>query len=255
MADQQQASRVKPEVPQQQAGEAKLAEPTEPPTPPAKTDDAKPGKRVVGRKALQLVGAFLGFALGVVAGPYAEELLARANPGFFGPDNQQVIEDQQANFAALEAKLAELKLTAGDDPAAGALIGELGSLLQEQKNLTAKKDELFKATDVAQQTLKEELLRERGTSGAVDFWIKIGESVILRDPDKALSVTYFWPGTNQIDANLSGEKLRMAVGDAVPVKTAQGEFTLIYRQMRRESDERFGFDLAGPKQGAFGVIE
>jgi hypothetical protein len=191
--------------------------------------------------------AFLGFVIGVVVGPYAEELVARSNPGFFGPDNQQVIEDQQANFAALEAKLAELRLTAGDDPAAKALIGELDTLLQEQKDLTAKKDALFKATDIEQQTLKDALLRERGTSGAVDFWIKIGESVILRDPDKAVSVTYFWPGSNQIDVNLSGEKSRMAVGDAIPVQTAQGEYTLIYRQTRRESDERFGFDLAGPK--------
>ncbi len=243
MSEAQQPSRDKPVV--MERSQAEAGKPQSPPRVPASA--AKPGKRVAGRKVLQLTIAFLGFAVGVVVGPYAEELITRSNPGFFGPDNQQVIEDQQANFAALEAKLAELRLTAGDDPASKALIGELGALLQEQQNLASKKDELFKATDVAQQTLKEELLRDRGTSGAVDFWIKIGESVILRDPDKALSVTYFWPGSNQIDVNISGEKIRMEVGDAVPVKTAQGEFTLLFRQTRRDSDERFGFDLAGPK--------
>jgi hypothetical protein len=244
MSEAQLSSRDKPEVSESVNAET-LPQPPEPLAAPA--TPASSGKRVAGRKVLQLTLAFLGFVIGLVMGPYAEELLARANPGFFGPDNQQVIEDQQANFAALEAKLAELRLTAGDDPASKALIGELGTLLQEQKNLTAKKDELFKATDIAQQTLKEELLRERGTSGAIDFWIKIGESVILRDPDKSLSVTYFWSGSNQIDVNISGEKTRMAVGDAIPIKTAQGEFTLLYRQTKRDSDDRFGFDLAGPK--------
>ena len=245
MSEAQQPSRDKPEV--IETSQAEAGQPQTSPPPQAPKPAVKSGKRVAGRKVLQLTVAFLGFAVGVVMGPYAEELITRSNPGFFGPDNQQVIEDQQANFAALEAKLAELRLTAGDDPASKALIGELGSLLQEQKNLSAKKDELFKATDVAQQTLKEELLRDRGTSGAVDFWIKIGESVILLDPDKALSVTYFWPGSNQIDVNLSGEKIRMEVGDAIPVKTSQGDFTLLFRQTRRDSDERFGFDLAGPK--------
>lgn len=249
MSEAQQPSRDKTEVSESSPPEISQAKsPPQQPTPSATpVKPAKPDKRLMGRKVLQLTIAFLGFAVGMVVSPYAEELIIRSNPGFFGPDNQQVIEDQQANFAALEAKLAELRLTAGDDPASKALIGELGTLLQEQKNLSAKKDQLFKATDVAQQTLKEELLRDRGTSGAVDFWIKIGESVILRDPDKAFSVTYFWPGSNQIDVNLSGEKIRMEVGDAIPVKTAQGEFTLLFRQTRRDSDERFGFDLAGPK--------
>lgn len=246
MSEAQQPSHVKPE-------DSEAARPETPPAgsatpqhkPPATS--ARPVRRVLGLKALQLALAFMGFVVGLVLGPYAEELMARANPGFFGPDNQQVIEDQQANFAALEAKLAELRLTAGDDPVSKALIGELGTLLQEQKNLTAKKDELFKATDIEQQKLKEELLRDRGTSGAVGFWIKIGESVVLRDPDKALSVTYYWPGSHQIDVNISGEKSRMAVGDAIPIKTAQGDFTLLYRQAKRDSDDRFGFDLAGPK--------
>lgn len=249
MSESQPSSREKPGVSESsQADTPQAGAPPQPPKPSAApAPSASPTKRVAGRKVLQLTLAFMGFVVGLVLGPYAEELMARANPGFFGPDNQQVIEDQQANFAALEAKLAELRLTAGDDPASKALIGELGTLLQEQKDLTAKKDELFKATDIAQQTLKEDLLRERGTSGAIDFWIKIGESVILRDPDKSLSVTYFWAGTNQIEINLSGEKMRLDVGDAVPVKTSQGDCTLIYRQTRRESDQRFGFDLAGPK--------
>lgn len=246
MSEAQQPLQDKPDMVEtpQPAAEKTEASP-QVPKPSAKL--AKPGKRAAGRKILQLTMAFLGFAVGVVVGPYAEELITRSNPGFFGPDNQQVIEDQQANFAALEAKLAELRLTAGDDPASKALIGELDALLREQKNLTAKKDELFKAADIQQQTLKDELLRDRGTSGAVGFWIKIGESVILRDPDKALSVTYYWSGSHQIDVNISGEKTRMAVGDAIPIKTAQGDFTLLYRQTKRDSDDRFGFDLAGPK--------
>ena len=199
------------------------------------------------RKTLQLAMALLGFVVGCVAGTYGEELLVRANPGFFGPDNQQIIEDQQANFAALEEKLAALKRTAGDDPEAAAMIGELDSLIQQQKALAQRKDDMFKATDVANQALKDQMLQERGTTGAVDFWVGLGESVVLREPGTAVSVIKYWSSTDQADVNLSGQKTRMHVGDTLAVPTSQGEYTLVYRQAKRASDGRLGFDLAGPK--------
>lgn len=237
--------------PQSDPGKATTQSPqpqTDPPKENKPDQDAKTRRPGAARRnMIRWSMALIGFVVGAVSGTYLEELLARANPGFFGPDNQQVIEDQHENFAALEAKLAELKLTASDDPSAGALINELGLLIQEQKNLSEKKDELFKETDIQQQALKAELMRDRGVSGAVDFWIRPGESMILRDPDKALSVLRYWTNADNIDVNLSGEVTRINVGDTLPVKTSQGDFTLIYRHGKRESDGRYGFDLAGPK--------
>ncbi len=190
-----------------------------------------------------MVGATLGFVIGCVAGTYGEELLVRSNPGFFGPDNQQVIDDQHANFAALDAKISELKLASSDDPRTAALVDELSRLVQEQKNLSEKKNDLFKAADITQQSLKQQLLEKRGVSQAVDFWISKDETVLLKDPDIALSVLRFWASDNEIDINLSGEEVRMKLGDTLPVQTREGPMTLIYRHAARESDGRIGFDL------------
>ena len=206
-------------------------------------------KRKRTRRALQIGGACLSFVAGFVLGPYAEELIVRAHPGFFGPDNQAIIEAQQANFAQLEERLAKLKQAVQDGPLAQALLAELGALLTEQQALSGRKDELFQAADASVEAMKAELLEKRGVGQAVDFWVKTGESLVLKDPDKVFSVLKAYSG-DRIDVNLSGERSRLTVGDPLTFETSAGQCTLFFRHGKRESDGRFGFDLTWPKPAA-----
>ena len=198
------------------------------------------------RRGLQIAGACLSFAAGFVLGPYAEELLARAHPGFFGPDNQSIIEAQQANFAKLDDKFEKLKQLVPDDGDAQGLMNELGALLTEQQALSARKDELFQAADAGVEAMKAELLEQRGVAGAVDFWVKVGESLVLKDPDKVFSVLKAF-SDDRIDVNLSGERSRLTVGDPLTFQTSAGQCTLFFRHGKRDTDGRFGFDLNLPQ--------
>jgi len=179
---------------------------------------------------------------GFVLGPYAEELITRANPGFFGPNNQNIIEQQQANFAMLDEKFSKLKQAIPPDADTGQLVIELGDLLAKQRELSARKDELFKETDLSNQAMKAELLKERGVTDTVGFWIAIGESVVIKDPDKVFSVARRYSDT-RIDVSLSGERKQLSVGDPFEFHTSAGPCTVFFRHGKRESDNRFGFDL------------
>ena len=201
-------------------------------------------RRVKLARTLQVLGTFMGFCAGLLLGPYAEELLTRANPGFFGPDNQQIIEDQRANFAALEDKLKALRLQAGDDPAAAAMITELEQLIAEQKRLATRKDEAFKATDIEKQSLSDQLLAAKGHTTAVDFWLAPGESVILKDADTAFTVVTHYTDANDINVALRGVQHRLEVGDVLPITIGGEKFVVIYREGSRASDGRYGFDFA-----------
>ena len=200
------------------------------------------------RKMIRLTIAGVGFLAGSIFGAYVEELLARANPGFFGPDNQKVIDEQTANFANLDAKLKELKLNADKDPKAIALLGELGEMIQEQKNLAARKDEMFKATDIERQMLDDKLLKATETSGTVDFWLKVGESVILVDSDKVFALVNHYTSLGDVNVSLSGQQHRITVGDRLDFETTDGPRVVIFRHVKRESDGRYGFDLARPNE-------
>lgn len=210
---------------------------------PGATAEEDEKKLTKARKIIRTSIAVVSFVAGFILGPYAEEMLSRVNPGFFGPDNQQIIDDQRDGFTKLENKLAELKLNAGKDPKTAMLIGELASMIEEQKTLAARKDEMFKAVDVEKQMLSKELLDAKGTSGAVGFWLKPYESVKLKDPTKVFSFARISTNSNTIQANISGEKTSMYVGDKLRVETANGPYLVVYRYGQRKSDSRHGFDL------------
>lgn len=215
----------------------------------APIDSTPPKKTGRSRKLLRATTAFVSFAFGLLVSPYASQLIMSANPEFFGPDNQQVIEDQRSNFAQLDSKLAELRSANADDPQTEAMIDQLAQMIEEQKALAARKDEMFKATDVERQRLSEELLRKQGSSAAVGFWLKPGESIMLKDPTKVLAVAMEHTSKGDVTVNISGEQTRMKVGDTLQVATSGGPYLLIYRHGPRESDGRLGFDLteASPK--------
>ena len=195
------------------------------------------------RKGIRVAIGVISFAAGLILGPYVGEMMARATPGFFGPDNQQVIEDQNANFDRLESKLEELKLTAGDDPKTAALIKELREALAEQRALAKRKNEMFKEVDIERQMLRDQLTEVKQGSQSVGFWIGEGESISLKDRTKVFSFRRVNSVNDSIQAVISGQRTPMEVGDVVEVDTAEGKMLILYRHGRRESDGRFGFDV------------
>ena len=190
---------------------------------------------------LKWLGALGSFVAGLVIGPYASELVVRTNPGFFGPGNQSIIDEQQENFSRLEETLAELATMKPGDSGNAELVARLTTLLEEQRTLAEKKDELFKATDIAGQAMKEELLKKKGVAGAVDFFIKPGESMVLRDPNQVFSVLRGLSG-NRVSANLSGTRSQLMIGDAVEFEVGSGPCKVFYRQDDRNGSG-YGFDL------------
>ncbi|MEM1207897.1 MAG: hypothetical protein AAGI54_01395 [Planctomycetota bacterium] len=238
---------------------AKPSEPSQPASAPDATaeaievDDSKATTRRLPknptRHALRAGIALVSFTAGAVVAPYIEELVSRATPGFFGPDNQQIIADQQANFSRLDAKLAELGLVS-DDPKVVTLINEIDQLIAEQKALAERKDERFREVDVERQMLSEQLREDRGATQAVDFWIRPGESVALQDPTIVFSFRPVIETSNLIDAVVSGERKRMDVGDAFSVATSVGPRVILYRHGKRESDGRHGFDVKASQSAA-----
>ena len=199
-------------------------------------------KQRAGWKArVRWLGTLGGFVAGLVIGPYASELVVRSNPGFFGPNNQNIIEEQQENFGRLEETLAALGSARPGDAEYDGLVGKLTGLLQEQRVLAQEKDELFKATDVAGQEMKEQLLKKCGKTGSVDFWVQPGRSMVLRDPGQVFSVIRGLSG-NTVRVNLNGKQSRLAVGDRLELETSGGVCEVIYRQDDRQG-KGYGFDL------------
>jgi len=240
--DDQKPERSQPATPEPEAGTDKATDAPASDTAEAR-QRAQRKKKVLARRGVRLTIAFVSFIAGLIISPYAEELITRTNPGFFGPDNQQVIDEQQANFALLESKLKELQLVAGDDPKAQALIAEVRAGLNEQQALAKKQNELFKETEVQNRVLSDRLRQQTGTGSAVDFWLKVGESVTLIDRDIPFAVLGIYTDDTQIRVNLSGQDRRVAVGDPLVFDTSRGRHAVIFRQAKRGSDGRYGFDL------------
>jgi len=201
-----------------------------------------PVKKAGFMSKLKWLGTMGGFVAGLVLGPYVSQLLVQTNPGFFGPDNQNIIDKQQANFDRLDETLAELDKLQQGGGAGGELVARLTTLMNEQRTLSEQKNELFKTTDTAKQDLKEELLEKHGASGAVDFWVRPGESIVLRERDQVFTVLKGL-SVNTAQVNLSGKQSRMGIGDSLEFEISTGACKLFYRQDNRKTDGLFGFDL------------
>ncbi len=174
-----------------------------------------------------IVGAIVGIA--VQAGV--------ESTGLLGPSVEALLEEQEANFSDINARLSELR-DQSSDPAVKQSLADLEKLLARQGELQAKANgELaFLGDQVA--NLRQASLDERGFSGGADFWLASGESVAVGDRTNVMGVTRVWGET--VDVNLNGQKSRMNVGDSVSTESC----TVFFRQGRRPDDGRVGFDVS-----------
>ena len=63
----------------------------------------------------------------------------------------------------------------------------------------------------------------------------------MEDTEHVFGVVRTW--STAVDINLNDEKTRLKVGDAVTVRTANGDCTVFFKQGLRKEDSRSGFDV------------
>jgi hypothetical protein len=157
--------------------------------------------------------------------------------GILGPSVEALLEEQDANFSDINARLVELK-GQSSDPAVKKSLADLESLLKRQGDLQAKAHS--ELTVLADQVahLRQTSLDERGFAGGADVWLAAGESVAVGDRAAVMGVTRVWGAA--VDVNLNGKKSNLKVGDAVSTEKC----TVFFRQSRRADDGRAGFDVS-----------
>ena len=164
-----------------------------------------------------ILGSFVG--IGVQMGV--------ESTGLLGPSVDALIQEQDANFKNMNARLAELQ-NQSSDPEVRKSLSELGALLARQGELQnqANTELSYLGSQIA--SLKQAALDEQGYAGGADFWLKTGESVSVGDR------------MNVIDVNLNGTKTRMDVGDTVQTESC----TVFFKQAIQRADGRVGFDVS-----------
>ncbi|MGI9270707.1 MAG: hypothetical protein ACR2QT_02960 [Woeseiaceae bacterium] len=174
-----------------------------------------------------IVGAFVGIAIQVGV----------ESTGILGPSVDAMLEEQQANFSDITARLEDLK-SKSSDPDVSKSLTELGQLLARQGELQDESNTALTYLGDQVANLKQESLKERGFAGGADFWLKTGESVAIGDRRNVFGMTRDWGKV--VDVNLNGEKARMNVGDTVNTENC----TVFFKQAVQRTDGRVGFDVS-----------
>lgn len=187
-------------------------------------------RRNIAAGSIALGGMVLGAIVGIAVQAGVE------STGILGPSVEALLEEQQANFGDLNARLLELK-GQSSDPAVKQGLASLEKLLARQGELQAQANSelVFLGDQVAQ--MRQASLEERGFSGGADVWLASGESVAVGDRSNVMGVTRIWGEV--VDVNLNGQKSSMSVGDVVSTENC----SVFYRQGRRANDGRAGFDV------------
>ncbi|MGB5353991.1 MAG: hypothetical protein WBN32_10310 [Woeseia sp.] len=179
---------------------------------------------------IALGGMIVGAVVGIAVQAGVE------STGILGPSVEALLEEQQANFSDINARLVELK-DQSSDPAVMKSLTDLERLLARQGELQSKANSELTVLADQVANLRQASLDERGFSGGADFWLGSGESVAVGDRKNVMGVTRVWGEV--VDVNLNGEKSSMSVGDALTTP----DCTVFYRQGRRTNDGRVGFDV------------
>ncbi|MGB5628564.1 MAG: hypothetical protein WBM57_04300 [Woeseiaceae bacterium] len=193
-------------------------------------------KALINRKnivagSIALGGMIVGAVVGIAVQAAVD------STGILGPSVEELLEEQEANFGDINARLAELK-DAASDPAVKRSLVDLEKLLARQGELQSQANSELAWLGDQVSSLRQASLEERGFSGGADMWLSSGESVAVGDRSNVLGVTKIWGET--VDVNLNGEKSRMKVGDAVSTEAC----TVFFKQRRRDVDGRVGFDVS-----------
>ncbi len=197
------------------------------------------GKRLIahplGKLAAVVVGALIGIA--VQAGV--------ESTGVLGPGIDALIERQDSNFAALDAKLEELRKT--DDPArARQLATEIDALVAQQKSASTRMTEEIRGLTAINSQLRQAALEQSGASAGADVWLKPGESItVAGKPGNVFALNKFtYTGrTDDLTTNVSGRAKRMIVGTNADFPADDGVWRVIYKQAEARADGRVGFDV------------
>jgi hypothetical protein len=193
-------------------------------------------KALINRKnilagSIALGGMIAGAVVGIAVQAGVE------STGILGPSVEELLEEQDANFSDINARLAELK-DAASDPAVKRSLVDLEKLLARQGELQSQANSELAWLGDQVASLRQASLDERGFSGGADMWLSSGESVAVGDRSNVLGVTKIWGET--VYVNLNGEKSALQVGDAVSTEAC----TVFFKQTRRDVDGRVGFDVS-----------
>lgn len=197
---------------------------------------ATPGHKAFGiRSAMLAVGGMIVGALVGIAVQTGVE-----STGLLGPSVGQLLDEQEANFSALDEQLAALRTTASDPEILAGLNAIEGLIERQQALQRSAGSEIGYLTSLV-ETMRAESLAENGYAGGADFWIGVGESVAVGDERHVLGLTRIERGS--IVVNLNGEVSRMAVGNALNFSSEAGDCQVSFRQQSRVSDSKVGFDV------------
>jgi hypothetical protein len=219
------------------------AEPVAPPVSPPSGGGGKPKESSgVKLKVIALSAALCGMVFGAVVEMFVQGALE--STGWFGPTLDTVIEEQLANFSAIQDKLAAIEAATTDDERQ-RLTGELETLLKEQEALTARTHDELRASAEQIEELRAAALKEQGTASGVDFWLSAGESVSVGSRENVFAVNRIYGG--DVFVNMSGASARLKPGEFVEAKVGDEVYKVFYRMApKRGEAQRAGFDLVRP---------
>lgn len=166
--------------------------------------------------------------------------IALSSTGLMGPGMEELISEQSAGFAQIDAKLDALRATS-DPVQAKTLASEIQTLLTQQETIADRTaDELRGARSQIEQ-LQAELLEVRGATSGVDLWLREGEGATIGAKGNVFSVLGFRSG--QVSVNAGGERKSLLPGGAVEFTIGSDTYRVIYKQAERRADRRVGFDV------------
>lgn len=199
----------------------------------------KIGKRVIAHPVGKVTAVIVGtlFGLAIEAGV--------DSTGILGPGVDQLIVEQAAGFAQIEAKLEALR--ASTDPAQSKrLAAELEGLVAQQRTYGDRAAEELRGARLEIQRLKDDALAASGASAGADIWLKPGESVTVAGKAGnvfAFKNFSFSGSTGDIQVSASGKSGRLQVGDAMEFPGEGGVWKVFFKQSHDRGDGRMGFDV------------
>ncbi len=202
------------------------------------TADKKPSK--LRGHALTLSAAVAGMIIGAVVEMFVQG--AMESTGWFGPTLEQVVEEQVANFTAIQEKLDTLAAT-DDESERQRLIEEIERLVVKQESLTGRTHDELRAYEKQVTSLKKQALETSGVAGGADFWLVPGESVALGDEEHILALTRLYDH-GMARVTFAGQSRNMNPGDALEFKAGDTSYKLFYSQATEAETGRAGFNLA-----------
>ena len=205
-------------------------------------DSSSPPKqaRTLVTKA-RMKGAALALG-GMIAGSFVGigVQLGVESTGLLGPSVESLMAEQKSNFDDVAKRIEALQASSAD-PETRKSLAELNSLLKRQDELAQQASAELHYLGEQVETFKKQQLADSGYTGGADFWLKGGESVNVAGENQVFAL--LGARSTFADVNLSGQRKRISVGDALEVQSGDRTCKLFYKQATPRADRRVGFDL------------